>query len=145
MPFRFTLAAVLRYKESLEQQEERALKEIQLKMAHLAHQIEELSTTIEKAATARERALASAIPASHLELFMSATQSTKDKQKALISRFQSLEADRDEQMRKYEVAHRNREMLSDMLEKQKNIYEQEQVQAQQKRLDDIFMARRRRG
>jgi flagellar FliJ protein len=145
MPFRFTLATVLRYKESLEQQEERALKEIQLKMAQVAHQIEELSAAIENAATARERALGSAIPASHLQLLTSGTQSNKDKRNALISNLQRLEERRDEQLKKYEIAHRNREMLTDMFDKQQNIYEQAQVQAQQKRLDDLFIARRQRG
>ena len=42
------------------------------------------------------------------------------------------------------AAHREREMLSDMMKKQKDIYEREWLRDEQKRLDDIFMARRHR-
>jgi flagellar export protein FliJ len=145
MPFQFTLATVLQYKESVEQREEHALKEIQLKMAHVARQIEELNATIENAHTARERAMERPIPGSHLQVLVSGANATIENRKTLIVSLQKLEKQRDEQMKKYEVAHRNREMLTDIQDKQRSIFDLEQNRAQQKRLDDIFMSRRKRG
>jgi flagellar biosynthesis chaperone FliJ len=48
-------------------------------------------------------------------------------------------------MKKYQAAHRDREALTDMLERQKEAYEQELARNQQKQLDDLFMARRHRS
>jgi len=55
-----------------------------------------------------------------------------------------LEQEREKRMKLYQVAHRNREMLTDMLNKKRGIYEREWLRDEQKRLDDIFMARRHR-
>jgi len=47
-------------------------------------------------------------------------------------------------MKVYQAAHQNHEALIDMRDRQLLEYEQQQARAQQKFLDDIFMARRHR-
>ena len=54
MPFRFKLATVLKIRESVEKQEERALQKILVEMARVAHQIEELTAEIAKSRDAGE-------------------------------------------------------------------------------------------
>jgi flagellar export protein FliJ len=143
MPFRFSLATVLRVRESLESNEERALQKIQLAMAHVVHQIEMLTTQITKLHQAREQALQQPISASHLHLLLQQAHGAGEKKESLLQDLQVLEQKRDEQIVRYQAAHRDRETLTDLSDKQRDAYDQEQLRAQQRSLDDIFIARRK--
>ena len=145
MPFRFPLATVLRVRESLEKREERALQKIQLEMARVSHQIEELTARIAKSHVAREQAMAQPIPARDLHTLLWEVQAAGEKKKALHHDLQILEQQRNEQIKVYREAHRDRETMTDMSNKQRDLYEQEQARTQQKSLDDIFIARRHRS
>ncbi|HEX4322524.1 MAG TPA: flagellar FliJ family protein [Acidobacteriaceae bacterium] len=142
MAFRFSLATVLRVRESLERNEERALQKIQLAMAHLAHQIDELTSKIVKLHEAREKTLQQPISASHLHMLLEDATSAAEQKKSLIENLHLLEQQRDQQILRYQAAHRDRETLTDLSDNQKDAYEQDQLRAQQRVLDDIFMARR---
>ena len=145
MAFRFPLATVLRVRESVEEREERALQRIQLEIARARRQIEELSAAITNAHLAREEALRRPVPASHLHTMLADAQAAVEKKKTILHALHTLEQQRDQQMKIYQAAHRDREMLTDMQDQQLNAYQQEQSRAQQKNLDDIFIARRQRG
>jgi flagellar FliJ protein len=145
MPFRFSLATVLRVRESLEKREERALQKIQLEMARVLHQIEELNAEITKSLEAREHAMQQPIPASHLQMLVWQVQAAGEKRGTLFQNLLVLEHERDLQIKVYQQAHRDRETLTDMSNQQRDIYEQEQARSEQKTLDDIFMARRHRN
>jgi flagellar FliJ protein len=144
MAFRFPLAAVLRIRESIEMREEHSLEKIQLEMARIAHQIEDLSAAIAKAYIAREQEMQQPVPASHLQMHIARMQAATEKRKALFGEFQALEQQRIKQLKVYQAAHRDRETLTDILNKQRNSYEHEQELAHQKQLDDVFVARRQR-
>jgi flagellar export protein FliJ len=144
MAFHFSLAAVLRVRESVEEREERALKSIQLEMARTRHQIEELRAAIGGAHWAREKALQQTIPGGHLHTLLWEEQAAEQRLKSMLGQLQVLEQTRDKQMKVYQAAHREREMLTDIRKRQKDIYEREWLREEQKRLDDIFMARRHR-
>jgi flagellar FliJ protein len=145
MAFRFPLATVLRVRESIEQREERALQQIQLEMARVLRQIEELSAEIAGARDAQDEALRQPVPAGYLHGLLWEAQLAEVRRKALLSTLQVLEQQRDKQMKVYQTAHRNHETLISMKRDQRNVYEQQQVRMQQKSLDDIFMARRHRS
>lgn len=145
MPFRFTLAAVLLVRENAEEREERALKKLQIELTQLFNQVEELSSIIVKAFEARERAMQRPISALELQSLLWQAEEAAEKKAALLHRIQILEQERDLQMKVYQAAHRDREMLTDMLNKQRDAYEQEQARSQQKHIDDIFMARHHRS
>jgi flagellar export protein FliJ len=145
MAFRFPLATVLRVRESIEQREERALQRLQLEIARARRQIEELSAQIANAHLAREEALRHPIPAGHLHTMLWDAQAAVEKKKTLLHALHTLEQQRDQQMKLYQAAHRDREMLTDMQDQQLSAYQQEQSRTQQKHLDDIFIARRQRG
>jgi flagellar export protein FliJ len=145
MPFRFSLATVLRIRESLEKREERALQKIQLEMAHVLRQIEELNAEIAKSHEMREQEMAQLIPASHLHMLLWQVQAAGEKRVTLFQNLLALEHQRDQQIKVYQQAHRDRETLTDMSNQQRDLYEQEQARGEQKSLDDIFMARRHRS
>ena len=144
MAFRFSLATVLQVRESIEQREERALQQIQLEMARVLRQIEELSAAIAKARDIQEDALRQPVPAGYLHGLLWEAQAAEVRRKALLSTLQTLEVQRDKQMKIYQAAHRNHETLISMKRDQRNVYELEQARTQQKSLDDLFMARRHR-
>jgi flagellar export protein FliJ len=145
MPFRFPLATVLRVRKSLEKREERALQKIQLDMARIARQIDELSAEIAKAHQVREQAMQRPIPASHLQMHSWSSEAALARKKSLLRDLFRLEELRDLQLKAYHAAHRNSETLTDLLHKQRDAYELEQARTQQKQLDDIFIARRQRS
>jgi flagellar FliJ protein len=145
MAFRFPLAAVLRLRESIEQREERALQKIQLEMARVSHQIDQLTASIAKEQQAREQALKQPIPAVELQTMLWDAQAAVEKKKALIEALHALEEQRIQQMKVYQAAHRDHETLLNMAAEQRSAYELEQARAQQKFLDDIFIGRRHRS
>jgi flagellar export protein FliJ len=145
MPFQFRLATVLRVRESLEKREERTLQMMQLEIARLVHRVEELNSAIIHAHAARQKAMQISIPAGQLHSLLWEEQGAADQRKILLHHLQDLKQARDQQMKVYQDAHRNREMLTDMMHGQRDVYEQESMRTQQKQLDDIFIARRHRG
>ena len=145
MPFQFRLATVLRVRESLEKREERTLQIMQLEIVRVLHRVEALSAAIAYAHEAREQAMQSSIPAGHLHCLLWEEQSAAEQRKHLLDNLQRLELERDLQMKVYQDAHRNREMLTDMLHEQREVYVRESMRNQQKQLDDIFIARRYRS
>lgn len=145
MPFQFPLATVLRVRESLEKREERVLQVMQLEIVRVARRVEGLSAAIGHAHATREKMMQQSIPAGHLHSLLWEEQSAVEQKKHLLLELQRLEPERDQQMKIYQNAQRNREMLSDMFNEQRDIYEKESTRTQQKQLDDIFIARRHRS
>jgi flagellar export protein FliJ len=145
MAFQFSLATVLRVRESVEKREERALQKIQFEIVRLLRGLEDLNAAIAHAHEEREQALLRSIPAGHLHTFQWEAQTALEKQKALHHQLRNLEQERDQQIQVYRAALRDREMLTDMLDKQRAAYDHEQARTQQKNLDDIFTARRHRS
>ncbi len=145
MAFRFPLAAVLLVRQNAEEREERALKKLQLEMAHALRQVEELDGVIARANHAREQAMQQPIVALQLHGYLWESHQAAEKRQALLHRIAVLRLEIARQMKAYQAAHRDREALSDMQEKQQAAYALKQSREQQKQLDDIFMARRQRG
>jgi flagellar export protein FliJ len=142
MAFRFPLATVLRLRESIERREERALKKIQMEMARVSHQIDELNAGIVRAQSERDEALRQPMPASHLQAMLAQTESAIEGRKALQTTLLELEEQRQKQLKIYQAAHRDHETLIDMRKQQRDAWVQEQARMEQKYLDDIFIARR---
>ena len=145
MAFRFPLAAVLRVRESIERREEMALQRIQLEMARVSRQIEELTARVARLDQAQKQALLQPTPAGHLHATLWEMQGAAEARKNLLSVLQGLEQQRQKQMKVYQAAHRDHETMISMYKERRDAYELEQARAQQKYLDDIFMARRHRS
>jgi flagellar export protein FliJ len=145
MAFRFSLAAVLRFRESVEKREELALQKIILEIARTRIEIERQTEEIGAAQEAINKAMQKPISAYHLQGLLNAVSVIVNRKKALVESLVPLERKREMQMKAYQAAHRDRQMLSDMATRQRGAYEQAQARAQQKFLDDIFAARAQRG
>ena len=145
MGFHFSLATVLKVREDIEEREERALQRILAEMARVESEIEALTVQIARAHKEREEALLRPIAAAHLHVLLSDSQVAEEKKKSLLKYLQTLDQQRHQQTIVYQVAHRDRETLTNMSDQQREVYDQEQARAQQKTLDDIFMARHHRS
>lgn len=145
MAFRFGLAAVLRFRESIEKREELALQQVQLQMAQTQHAIDALTAQIANAQQARNHAMREPLPAVHLQAMLLDADAAVERRKALQDALHKLEQLRVQRMQIYQAAHRGRQMLSDIRAREQEAYDQERVRLQQKVLDDIFGSRHQRG
>jgi len=145
MAFRFSLAAVLGFRESIEKREELALQKIVFEIARTHHQIEQLSVDIAVAQQEINKALQQPLPAFHLQTMLSRVDGIVDRKKALVESLVALEQQRANQMNSYYAAHRERRTLTDMETRQRDAYDLERTKAEQKFVDDLFGARAQRG
>ena len=145
MGFRFPLASVLSLRESMERREELALKKILLDMAHVRREIEHLDAELAAAHRMREESLQRPIPAFQLQSMLRDADAAIERRRVLVESLAALERQRSEQTRVYQAAHCGRRMLSDLLEQQRDLWEQEQARNAQKVIDDVFASRSQRG
>jgi flagellar export protein FliJ len=145
VPFRFSLASVLRVRESIERREELALQRVEMEVVRVKHRIDELTDELARAGEARENALRNSIPAYDLQSMDAQMNAALEAKQTLFDTLQTLQQQRDAQMKLYQVAYNGRQMLTDLLEQKKSEYKQEQDHAQQKRIDDLFASRWQRN
>lgn len=145
MAFRFSLATVLRYRDSMEKREELALQKILVEIARTRLQVEQLTRQIARAQAAIEKTLEQPVSAAHLQIMVSEVEVLVAQRKTLTGSLAALDRQRALQMQAYQAAHRDRRMLSEMADRQRDAYEQGRVRREQKFVDDIFGARARRG
>lgn len=141
MAFRFTLASVLAVRESMERREELALSKIQLEMARVQHEIDRLNAELAQAQRMREECMQRPIAAAQLQAMLRSADAATEQKKKLLDSLILLERQRGEQMRVYQTARRSRQVLSDLRAQHLEAWEQEQVRAQQKSIDDTFASR----
>lgn len=145
MGFRFSLAAVLAFRESVERREELSLQQIVLEIAHTHHQIEQLTVEIAQEQESLNKAMKQPMTAFQLQNILAGVDSIVARKKALQDSLVPLEQRREVQRMAYQAANRSRRMLSDMKDRQRDIYDQESARKEQKMLDDIFGARAQRN
>ncbi len=145
MAFRFPLATVLRYRESLEKREEVELQKVQLEILQVRLQIQHMDQEIAGAQQSREAKLRETITAFQLQAMLDDVNAAVERKRKLQEELEKLELLRKERMKAYQAAHRSRQMLSDIRGRQQDAYELDAARRQQKALDDLFATRSRRG
>ncbi len=144
MAFRFPFAAVLNYRESLEQREYLALEKVQLEIAQQERRIQKCEERRAVAAKRREAELGRGIPSIHLQAAYEEELSLWRQHEELLAGLKELQAKRQECMKAYELARQKREILSELRTRQWDTYRREQAKREQIMLDDIFLSRRKR-
>lgn len=145
MAFRFSLATVLRVRESIEKREELALQQIQFEIASVRRRIENLNTEITNRHNARNKKMQQPVHAHHIQAILGEVNAAIEKRLTLVDSLQTLEFERDKRTKAYQTAHADRQMLTDILTQQQNAHEREQVRSQQKSIDEIFASRSQRS
>jgi flagellar export protein FliJ len=141
MAFKFSLATVLRVRTIVEEREERLLQQILQQLTNTLQQIDQADSDIAKCNAGRHEAvfqnsIGVQVHASYTEL-----AHLKLHRNALEEQLCKLGQLRDVQIKAYNTARRNREMLTDMREEKREIYDADVAGRDQKALDDNYIAR----
>jgi len=145
MGFRFPMASVLRWRESIEKREERAMQNLQIEMTRVQLRIEEITDEIAKANRELEESLQRWTQAFELNGLQNEMNAAVDARQRLTETLAVLKKQKEAQMIVYLVARSNRRMLTDLEKQHRLAWEQQQERTDQKRLDDVFTSRLIRG
>jgi flagellar export protein FliJ len=145
MSFQFPLAAVLRYRESMEQREHLALERLQQEIARVEVRIRQIAEDRSTSANAALADLAQGTLAAELQAAYEYQRALEKQQEALQTLSQDLKKKWRQQLATYELARRNRETMENLRQKQLDAYSREQAKREQAVIDDLFLMRRLRG
>lgn len=116
-----------------------------MEIARTRLQIDQLARQIAQSQEALEKTLKHPVSAARLKCMVSEIDVLLDRKKTLIESLAALERQRQLQMQAYHAAHRDRKMLSEMANRQRDAHDQERARREQKFVDDVFAARARRN
>ena len=145
MPFQFSLAGVLKFRESTEQREYLALERIHQEVVHMEARLRQIEEWRQAAAQRREADLAEGIPSIHLQGDFQQELSLEQQRDAFQGKLQELKAKRQIHLKAYQKARQKREVIAELRTRQENAYDREQAKRQQNLIDDLFLSRRKRG
>jgi flagellar export protein FliJ len=145
MSFRFPLATVLRYRESIEQREHFALEKLQIEVAGVTVQIRQTEEACTTAAETRAAKLAQGIRAVELQFAYEYHHALEEQLDAFRKLLRELKMKWSQQLACYQLARRNRKTLEKLRDNQLEAYNRERAKHEQATMDDIFLSRRRRN
>ena len=145
MAFRFALAALLEYRESLEQREYLALEKTQQEIVQTQIALHQCAESRSAATRRREADLCCGVTSVHLQAAYEEETALEERGEKLRAQLRELQVRRQNCLRAYELARRNRELLDELRIQQLDAYRREQAKREQATLDDVFLSRRRRG
>ena len=141
MAFRFTLDAVLRFRESVEHSEEATLHRIVQEIAEAELEVQQVEERQTRLRERRERDLTGNLPAVYLLEIAERESELQKIADGLRLRLQQLEAQRVKQLAVYQAAHQDREVLSELRKRQRQAHQLNQRRQEQRTLDDLFLVR----
>lgn len=145
MPFHFPLAAVLRYRESMEQREHLALERLQQEIARIEVRMRQIGGVRSTATQAVLAELTRGTRAADVQAAYEHQRALEQQHEALQTLLQELKKQWRQQLVIYELARRNRETVENLRQRQLDAYSREQAKHQQAVIDDLFLMRRRRS
>jgi flagellar export protein FliJ len=143
MPHRFTLAPVLKLRESIEERELHLLEQTQNEISHLLQVRETLSAQQESTKQKQELCLSRGVRATDLVFLEQTRTSLHMRQATLDDSLAALRERRKQQLANYTLAKKKREVLSELRDCQREAYEANAARRQQRITDDSFLARSR--
>lgn len=144
MGFQFSLEAVLKVRGIQEEREERLLQQILFEISQAQEALARNEAELAKSNASRHEEISNTVLGRNIHILYGEIRQLKENEKTLLARIEKLHELRDKQLKVYQAARRNREMLSDMRDNHLNAYEAETSRAEQKVLDDNYIARRGR-
>ena len=144
MAFQFSLGSVLKVRGIVEEREERLLQKILFEIAQAVEAVERIDAEIERTDESRSSEIFRKMSGHHLHASYEKVNQLKQEKKNVIGQIEKLVQLRDRQFIAYAGARRDREMLTDMREEKRNVYDIGLARSEQKILDDYYIARRGR-
>ena len=144
MAFRFTLAAVLKYRENLEQREYLALGRVHQEIAQVELELQQCEEWRSEAMRRREAETAFGIASVHLQDAYERERSLESQRDELEVKKRELKVKRQQCLKAYELARQKREVLEELRSQQLDAYALDQSRRQQRQVDDLFLSRLKR-
>lgn len=146
MAFQFTLEAVLGYRRSLEEREQRRLESLLARRAALLQQVRQVHDNYRQLQAAIEDTIErQATPAVEIHFALAQQHAMQQQQERLQSDLQALAAEVTKQTGLYRGARQKREVLESLRDAQLRSYRLEQRRREQASLDEMFLLRHARG
>jgi flagellar FliJ protein len=144
MSFHFSLGTVLRVRGIVEEREERLLQQILFEISQATEAAERIDAEIAQTDESRSAEIFRPLIGRNLHASYEKVKQLKEEKKNIVARIEKLIQLRDKQFVVYAEARRNREMLTDMRQEKRNVYDVDMARSEQKTLDDNYIARRGR-
>jgi flagellar export protein FliJ len=145
MAFLFTFEAVLRYRRSLEDQEQLVLRTTLLRRSTVLQQQERLRKERAELRESLQRTLSQAVlPAADLQLCVLRGQSMQLAEEQLVLTLRQLQSEIEAQRVRYQAERQRREALESLRDAQMRNYEVLRKRREQSILDELYLLRRHR-
>jgi flagellar export protein FliJ len=144
MAFRFSLAAVLKYRENLEQREYLALGRVHQEIAQVEAQLSRCEEWLSEITNLRTTETARGIASVHLQDAYERERGLETQRDELQVKRQELNMKRLQCLKAYELARQKREILEELRNQQLNTYVLDQSRREQRKVDDMFLSRLKR-
>jgi flagellar FliJ protein len=145
MAFRFSLAAVLKFREALELREFAALEKAQQEISLLQTQIREAEEDRSAKEQSRAQDLSRGMKSRQLQDALEQELAIERYRNELANKQHELDLKRQELLKAYEEARRKRELLEKLRDRKLGEYTHAQTKAEQSTIDDLFLARRKQS
>lgn len=148
MLFRFSLHAILHYRQSVEHQQELRLRAANQQVARIRHLIEQTDIRIGEIRQMSSRELSSGTTSAELRFALENRFLLESQRHELESQLARAASLRNQQQLIFQQVRRERETFESLRDEQKREYERESSRKEQRRLDDLFLLRQaylRRG
>jgi flagellar export protein FliJ len=148
MAFRFSLQALLRFRKSVEHQQELLLQEANHQVARVRHEIESVDGCIAEMAARGTRELTSGVSAAELQFEGLCRSVLLQHRRQLEKALAECEEIRVHRSQAFHQARRQREVVDTLRQNQLQLCRQEEKREEQRYLDELFLLRRnshRRG
>ena len=142
MAFRFSLEAVLRLRQSLEQQQELRLREANQQVSALARQVHDVDLQLTRGATRERQRLESGVSAAEIKFEQQCLSVLQEHRSRLEQRRDEAIRARDVCAAAYRKARQQREVLETFRNQQLQAHRQEMDRHNQRSHDDLLLLRR---
>jgi flagellar export protein FliJ len=142
MSFRFALAPLLRLRKSIERQRTLQLQEASLKVSRVQETLAQLDLFLSNAKRSDLEGLTAGRSAAELQFASILRENLQHFRVELQSEIQKLELVRQQAVRDYHQAYREREVLENLRVRQLHEHEQENARRQQQELDAVHLLQR---
>jgi flagellar export protein FliJ len=142
MAFHFSLRALLRLRESVEKAELQRLRIIAAQAIQLRIEIESLDGEIQERRRDLLEQAATGISGAELHLAALSEAAGQQRRAEMLTKLRELEQARKKQQIRYTEARQQREILSNLRERQLSVYLREQARREQQSVDELFLIRR---
>ena len=144
MAFEFSLTTVLRVRGIVEEREEGVLQRILFDISTVSEDLERTDALLAESNLSRHADVFKPCIGFQVHASYEHMKELKQRKQDLARQVQKLEQARDAQIILYQAARRDREMITDMLEKKRSAHDAGVALREQKTLDDHHNARRGR-